>query len=70
VNPSAKPASIDFEHTRGALKGKVWKGIYLLDGDTLKICDNAPNLEADRPVAFETKRGSGSILITFERAKS
>jgi uncharacterized protein (TIGR03067 family) len=34
VDPSAKPAAIDFEHTEGALKRKAWKGIYALDGDT------------------------------------
>src|SRR5439155_19960068 len=42
VDPGVKPAAIDFEHSEGALKGKSWKGIYSLDGDTLKTCDNAP----------------------------
>jgi uncharacterized protein (TIGR03067 family) len=28
VDPGAKPATIDFEHTEGALEGKAWKGIY------------------------------------------
>jgi uncharacterized protein (TIGR03067 family) len=69
LNPSAQPAAIDFEHTDGALKGKAWKGIYALDGDTLKICDNAPKLEKERPTAFEAKRGPGYILFTFKRAK-
>ena len=55
VDPSAKPAAIDFEHTEGALKGKAWKGIYALDGDTLTTCDNAPNLDKGRPAAFEAK---------------
>ena len=59
VNPNAKPWAIDFEHTEEALKGKTWKGIYVLDGDTLTICDNAPNLDEGRPVSFETKSGSG-----------
>ena len=27
VDPSAKPAAIDFEHTEGSLKGKAWQGI-------------------------------------------
>ena len=66
---SAKPAAFDFEHTEGALKGKTWKGIYALDGDTLTTCDNAPNLDKGRPAAFEAKRGSGYVLITFKRAK-
>src|SRR5262249_43510413 len=28
VDATTKPATIDFEHTEGALKGKMWKGIY------------------------------------------
>ena len=69
VDPSAKPAAIDFAHTEGALKGKAWKGIYALDGDTLRVCDNAPNLDKGRPAAFEAKSGSGHVLVTFKRAK-
>jgi uncharacterized protein (TIGR03067 family) len=69
VDPRTKPAAIDFEHTEGALKGKVWKGIYALDGDTLTTCDNGPNLDKGRPAAFEATTGSGQILITFKRAK-
>jgi uncharacterized protein (TIGR03067 family) len=69
VDPSAKPAAIDFEHTEGALKGKAWNGIYGLDGDTLTICDNAANLDARRPTAFEAKSGSGYVLIAFKGVK-
>ena len=69
VDPSAKPAAIDFEHAEGVVKGKTWKGIYGLDGDTLTICDNAPKLDAPRPTAFEAKSGSGYDLITFKGAK-
>jgi uncharacterized protein (TIGR03067 family) len=66
--PSANPWAIDFEHTERALKGKTLKGIYVLDGDTLTICDNAPNLDEGRPISFETKSGSGYEVITFKRA--
>ncbi len=69
LDPSAKPAAIDFEHTEGVLKGKAWKGIFELDGDTLTICDNAPNLDERRPAAFEAKNGSGYVLIAFKRVK-
>jgi uncharacterized protein (TIGR03067 family) len=69
VDPSAKPAAIDFTHTEGTLKGKAWKGIYALDGDTLKICDNAPDLDKGRPPALEAKSGSGYVLIMFTREK-
>jgi uncharacterized protein (TIGR03067 family) len=69
VDAKTKPATIDFEHTKGDLKGKSWKGIYALDGDTLTVCDNAPDLDKGRPTAFEAKTGSGHVLVTFERAK-
>jgi uncharacterized protein (TIGR03067 family) len=69
VDAGAKPAAIDFAHTEGDLKGQAWKGIYALDGDTLKICDNAPNMEKARPTALEAKSGSGHVLVTFKRAK-
>jgi uncharacterized protein (TIGR03067 family) len=68
MNPGAKPPGIDFEHKEGALQGKAWKGIYALDGDTLRICDNAPDLEKARPAAFEAKVESGYVLLTFKRA--
>jgi uncharacterized protein (TIGR03067 family) len=69
VDPKAKPAAIDFEHADGALAGKSWKGIYRLAGDTLTVCDNAPDVEKERPTAFQAKAGSGYVLITFKRAK-
>ena len=69
IHPAPKPAAIDFEHTEGTLKGKAWKGIYRLDGDTLTVCDNAPNLDKPRPTTLEAKAGSGYVLITFTRAK-
>jgi uncharacterized protein (TIGR03067 family) len=68
VNARAKPSAIDFDHTDGALKERTWKGIYALDGDTLTICDNAPDLQKERPAAFEAKSKSGYVLITFKRA--
>lgn len=69
TDPRASPAAIDFTHQDGGLKGKVWKGIYVLDGTTtLTICDNAPHPEKGRPVAFEAKARSGHVLITFKRA--
>ena len=68
VEPGTKPAAIDFEHTDGSLRGDEWKGIYALDGDTLTICDNAPNPAKSRPAAFEARAGSGYVLIMFKRA--
>jgi uncharacterized protein (TIGR03067 family) len=57
VDANTKPAVIDFQHAEGGLKGKTWKGIYVLDGETLTICDNAENLDAARPSEFTGKSG-------------
>lgn len=70
TSPGTKPAAIDFDQTEGTLKGRTWKGIYALDGATLRICDNAPDLAKPRPVAFEANQGSGYVCLTFQRAKS
>jgi uncharacterized protein (TIGR03067 family) len=68
VDAARKPAQIDFRHGEGNIKGKTWKGIYRLEGETLKICDNAPDMAKPRPTRFATKPGSGSICIVFKRA--
>jgi uncharacterized protein (TIGR03067 family) len=69
VGPSRKPATIDFTHTRGEAKGKAWLGVYRLEGDVLKICDNADDLAQGRPAAFATEPGSGRVLVTFRRER-
>jgi uncharacterized protein (TIGR03067 family) len=69
LDPSAKPAAIDFDHTVGTLNGKSWKGIYALEGKMLTICDNAPKLDGARPAAFGASCGGGYTLITFTRAQ-
>src|SRR5437899_3006262 len=38
LDPSKKPTAIDYTPDYGADKGKPHKGIYSLEGDTLKIC--------------------------------
>ena len=68
VDASRKPAQIDFLHGNGTLKGKNWKGIYRLDGDGLRICDNAPDMAKPRPTQFSTKSASGYICVVFKRA--
>ena len=68
LDPSKNPAAIDFKHAEGPSKGKTWLGIYLLEGDGLKICDNADDPSKGRPAAFATEPGSGRVLVTFKRA--
>ncbi len=67
LDPSARPPAIDFEHTEGVLRGETWQGIYELDGDSLTICDDAPDVGQPRPAAFDAN--NGYIVLTFRRAK-
>jgi len=71
LDPAAKPRRIDFKNTRGSYAGKTWLGIYELDGDTLKVCDNAPGLESkkSRPEQFAAPADSGHVFVSFKRAK-
>jgi hypothetical protein len=42
----------------------------MVKGDTLRFCYNLAGTDAakgNRPVALESKKGSRSILLTFER---
>ena len=68
TDPAKKPAQIDFQNTEGEAKGKTWRGIYRLEGDTLKTVDNAPDTTKPRPARFATKPDSGHVMLTFTRA--
>ena len=68
TDPAKRPAQIDFDINDGP-KGN-WKGIYVLDGEALKTCDNAPDTAKARPTTFAAPAGSGHIFITFTREKS
>ena len=69
ADAAKQPPQIDFVNTEGGLKG-TWKGIFQLDGVTLKTCDNAPDMAKPRPSAFAAPAGSGYIFIVFMRDKS
>jgi uncharacterized protein (TIGR03067 family) len=57
-----------FEATDTLPDGKVIKGIYKLDDNTLTSCVAQPG--KDRPTEFASKPGTGHTLRTFKRAKS
>ena len=68
ADPAKKPAQIDFRQTEGEAKGKTWLGIYALEGDTLKIVDNAVDTAKPRPTQFATGPDSGYVLMVFKRS--
>jgi uncharacterized protein (TIGR03067 family) len=63
IDPTKKPKEV----TDLLPNGKELKGIYELDGDTLRSCV-AP-VGKDRPTEFTAAAGSGQTLRVFKRAK-
>jgi len=68
LDPKKKPAEIDLIPTEGPFKGKAFPSIYLLDGDTLKLCRSQPG--QPRPTEFASKEGSDHYLLILKRSKS
>ena len=66
IDPSKSPKEIDMVGTEGELTGKVAPGIYLIDGESLRICYVMPGLP--RPKTFESAEGSQVFLIVWKRA--
>ncbi len=66
INPAKKPKTIDMTHAEGPNKGRTDPGIYLLEGNSLKICVNEKKGGA-RPTEFASKRGSSVSLIVLKR---
>ncbi len=68
LDPSKNPKAVDITYTDGPDKGKTFKGIYQIDGDTSKFCRaGAPDQE--RPTEFKTKEGSGGFIVMYKRLK-
>lgn len=67
LDPSKSPKTIDATDVEGPFKGKTVLGIYEVTGKTFKVCFAPPG--KDRPTAFTTKEGTGTILHVWERQK-
>jgi uncharacterized protein (TIGR03067 family) len=67
LDPAKDPKQIDVTPLNGAPeeKGKLFSGIYKLDGDKLVI--HFAHAGQDRPTTFESKAGSQAILLELER---
>jgi uncharacterized protein (TIGR03067 family) len=68
ADTSKKPSHIDVTPEQGADKGKLHKGILILEGNHLKICLARPG--DARPTEASSKEGSGHILLVLEPAES
>ncbi len=66
IDPGKKPREINFTAAVGPDKERPSRGIYELEGDTLKICFN-PDKDGERPTGFTTEAGSRLRSIVLER---
>ncbi len=67
VNPSREIKAMDVMCTQGPYAGKTLLGIYKLHDDELTVCFAVPG--RDRPTAFTTRSGTGSMLHVWRRLK-
>jgi len=65
VYPDKKPKEIDSTYTNGTHKGRTVKGVYEIDGDTVKYCWG--EVGKDRPKDFTTKTDSGTTLMILKK---
>ena len=65
IDPTKK--TLDFTAVDGPLAGKIIRAIYTLEGDTLRICEAAPDMA--RPTEFSTTGGGGYTLRLFRRVR-
>ncbi len=68
LDPGKKPKASETTYTEGPDKGKTFKGIYQIEGDTAKFC-RAGSPDGERPTAFKTEPGTGQLVAVYRRAK-
>jgi uncharacterized protein (TIGR03067 family) len=68
ADPSKTPKEIDTQHSTGASKGKTVKGIYEVEGDTLKLRLGIPG-DSERPKTFVLKAGEPGRLYVLKHNK-
>jgi uncharacterized protein (TIGR03067 family) len=71
IDPASKPKHIDFTiEEADKFVGETARGIYELEGDTLKWCSSAPG-KAERPSEFPAMQGevAGGLYVVYKRSK-
>jgi uncharacterized protein (TIGR03067 family) len=68
IDASREPPAIDLVEQDGPedVKGKVQRGVYELDGDTLRVCVN-PRAVTERPKELRTAAGEETMILIFKR---
>lgn len=69
LDPSQKPKAIDMYFPDGTDLPKLAKGIYEIDGDTMRIC-RAQMPGQERPREFITQDNPGVFIVTWKRQRT
>jgi uncharacterized protein (TIGR03067 family) len=67
IDAQKTPKQMDLSLSQGG-ETQAMKGIYAVEGKTLRICLAKPGDE--RPTSFETKEGSENVSLVLKRAKA
>ena len=67
LDPTRNPKAINTWDQDGPYDDRTVPGIYELKGDSLKLCFARPGDQ--RPTEFTTKKGTGFLLVVYERKK-
>jgi uncharacterized protein (TIGR03067 family) len=67
IDAGTTPKCIDLKVEAGDLKGLLLEGIYECKGDDLKIC--VAEEPGNRPLEFESKKGSNRVVFFLKRQK-
>jgi uncharacterized protein (TIGR03067 family) len=68
IDPSRTPKAIDLIPRDGPDRGKVYRGVYAFQDDTL-IVSRAIDSEDDRPAGLNSRPGSGLSRVVWKRRK-
>ena len=68
IDPTKDPKAIDMYFPNGTELPKLSKGVYELDGDTLKICRHQMPGE-DRPTQIGSWPNTNLFVVTWKRKK-
>ncbi len=65
VDAGRDPKTFDAKEVEGLGVGRIYKGIWKIEGDTLKWCFSTK----DRPKGFESQEGADFFLLVLRRQK-
>jgi uncharacterized protein (TIGR03067 family) len=68
LDSGKSPKEIDVTFAESSHKGQVYRGIYILEGDTYTICRHI-DTGKERPRQFTTEPNSGTVIVTWKREK-